>query len=137
MYGIARYQEVNPGLFTIITFPFLFGVMFGDVGHGSILLFFALGLLLVWKMVPNPSENVQNMLYSKWLILLMALFSIYCGFMYNEIFSLPMGLFKSNWAYDDYITPTGPHSDAHQVDPNYCYPFGVDPVRILITLDIN
>mmetsp|Transcript_34621 Transcript_34621/g.59354 ORF Transcript_34621/g.59354 Transcript_34621/m.59354 type:complete len:816 (-) Transcript_34621:68-2515(-) len=128
MYGIARYQEVNPGLFTIITFPFLFGVMFGDVGHGSILLLFALGLLLVWKMVPNPSENVQNMLYSKWLILLMALFSIYCGFMYNEIFSLPMGLFKSNWAYDDYITPTGPHSDAHQVDPNYCYPFGVDPL---------
>ena len=44
-YGIPRYQEINPGYFTIITFPFLFGVMYGDIGHGLILLLF-LGLLL-------------------------------------------------------------------------------------------
>ena len=32
-YGVPRYKEVNPGLFTIITFPFLFGVMYGDIGE--------------------------------------------------------------------------------------------------------
>ena len=26
-YGIAAHQEVNPGLFAIVTFPFLFSVM--------------------------------------------------------------------------------------------------------------
>ena len=41
-YGVPRYGELNPAVFTIITFPFLFGVMFGDVGHGLLILVFAL-----------------------------------------------------------------------------------------------
>lgn len=44
-YGVPRYKEINPALFSIMTFPFLFGVMFGDIGHGSLL--FLVGLCLV------------------------------------------------------------------------------------------
>ena len=47
-YGIPIYKEANPGLFTIISFPFLFGVMYGDVGHGLLLL--SLGIYLVFFM---------------------------------------------------------------------------------------
>lgn len=45
-YGIPNYQEANPTPISIVTFPFMFGMMFGDMGHGSILAMFATFLVL-------------------------------------------------------------------------------------------
>ena len=52
-YGIPAYQEANPAVFTVISFPFLFGVMFGDIYHGAILLVFSIWLMLASKKDPD------------------------------------------------------------------------------------
>jgi len=38
MYGTPTYSEIDPTPFIAITFPILFGLMFGDVGHGLVLI---------------------------------------------------------------------------------------------------
>jgi V-type H+-transporting ATPase subunit a len=59
-YGIARYREVNPGIFTLISFPFLFAVMFGDIGHGALMLLAALYLVLNEKKLASNNGEVKN-----------------------------------------------------------------------------
>jgi V-type H+-transporting ATPase subunit a len=61
-YGIAAYQEINPGLFTIITFPFLFAVMFGDVGHGLILATSAAAMILFERRLSKVEGEVSTRL---------------------------------------------------------------------------
>jgi len=43
-YGATRYADVDPTPFAAASFVFMFGMMFGDAGHGLLLM--ALGLLL-------------------------------------------------------------------------------------------
>jgi V-type H+-transporting ATPase subunit a len=54
-YGIPTYKEANPLLVSLVTFPILFGMMFGDIGHGTLL--FAAGAYLVWTHdTKNPTD---------------------------------------------------------------------------------
>ena len=43
-YGIPRYGEFDPTLPFAITYLLLFGAMFGDIGHGAVILLLAAGL---------------------------------------------------------------------------------------------
>ncbi|CAB4282621.1 unnamed protein product [Prunus armeniaca] len=127
-YGVARYQEANPAVYTCVTFPFLFAVMFGDWGHGICLLLGALILIArESKLSAQKLGSFMEMLFGgRYVLLLMSLFSIYCGLIYNEFFSVPFHIFGGS-AYKCRDTAC---SEAYTIglikyrDP---YPFGVDP----------
>ena len=116
-YGVPRYQEVNPALFAIPIFPFLFGVMFGDIGHGGVVL--ALALWIVWsKDAKQMLPDVYNMRY---LLLLMGSFAFYSGWIYNEFFSIPLNIFGSCYGHAKH------EEEADKIYEDCVYPFGFDP----------
>merc|ERR1719153_1459440 len=129
-YGVNSYREVNPSVYTIATFPFLFAVMFGDAGHGVIMLTAALWMILAEKSL-EPKRNVSE---------IFNIFSIYTGLIYNDIFSKSVNIFGSHWSAKNLTFTASDTSPIHleasmMLDPkdpsqysNTSYPFGVDPV---------
>lgn len=135
-YGVASYREMNPAPYTIITFPFLFAVMFGDLGHGAIMMLF--GLWMIRKEKGLAAQKTDNEIWNiffggRYIIFLMGCFSMYTGIIYNDIFSKSLNIFGSHWKVgrnsseimgNNYIQ-LDPGTAEYEKDP---YPFGMDPV---------
>ncbi|KAH8100229.1 H+-ATPase subunit [Cristinia sonorae] len=125
-YGIATYQEANPGLFAVITFPFLFAVMFGDIGHGAIILVAALWMIMRERQWAKQDlgEIWSMFFFGRYIILMMGAFSIYTGLIYNDIFSKTLHLFHSGWEWPE----DGPsNATVSAISNGHTYIFGLDP----------
>uniref|UniRef100_A0A7N8WTR7 V-type proton ATPase subunit a n=1 Tax=Mastacembelus armatus TaxID=205130 RepID=A0A7N8WTR7_9TELE len=139
-YGIGNYREINPAPYTIITFPFLFAVMFGDMGHGVVMTCAALYLVIrESRLLAQKSDNEMfNMVFAgRYIILLMGIFSIYTGIIYNDCFSKSLNMFGSGWSVRPMFVL---HVQLFlQLDPavpgvfNGPYPLGIDPIWNLAT----
>ncbi|KAM9173569.1 V-type proton ATPase 116 kDa subunit a 4 [Pangshura tecta] len=143
-YGVGSYREMNPAPYTIITFPFLFAVMFGDCGHGAVMLAFALWMVTNEKtLLAQKSDNeIWNTFFGgRYLILLMGIFSIYTGFIYNDCFSKSFNIFGSSWhtrpmfRNNTWNLHVLEENQVLQLDPavpgvysGNPYPFGIDPI---------
>ena len=157
-YGIPNYHEINPGYFTIITFPFLFGIMFGDVGHGLILFFITLYLFNLANknrkkqgpinsdelpfindknnnnsreinILDSPEDSMlKSFVQYRYFFLLCSIFGIFCGFMYNEFFAIPLNIFGT--CYTSKKNGELILSKEHRInapDKKCVYPVGLDP----------
>jgi V/A-type H+-transporting ATPase subunit I len=68
-YGIPRYREVDPSLLFALTFVLMFGMMFGDIGHGAVIVLAAwlgrgkLKDYTVFAMAAGASAMVFGALY--------------------------------------------------------------------------
>ncbi|CAK5105178.1 unnamed protein product [Meloidogyne enterolobii] len=99
-YGVASYLELNPAPYTIITFPFIFSCMFGDLGHG--ILMFLCGLYLVVRERNLEARQIKDEIFNmffggRYIILLMGLFSMHAGLVYNDAFAKSFSIFGSAW----------------------------------------
>uniref|UniRef100_A0A5F9DCU7 V-type proton ATPase subunit a n=1 Tax=Oryctolagus cuniculus TaxID=9986 RepID=A0A5F9DCU7_RABIT len=143
-YGVGSYREINPAPYTIITFPFLFAVMFGDCGHGIVMFLAALWMVLNERRLlaqKSSSEIWNTFFHGRYLILLMGIFSIYTGLIYNDCFSKSLNIFGSSWSvrsmfrngtWNTHIMETTPLLQLDPAVPGVYsgnpYPFGIDPI---------
>ena len=74
MYGLPAHNEMDPTIFVGITYSFIFGVMFGDVGQGLLLL---IGGSLVYHFKKAPLAGI---------IASAGVFSTIFGFLFGSIF---------------------------------------------------
>ncbi|MHA1888723.1 MAG: hypothetical protein DRO88_04010 [Promethearchaeia archaeon] len=81
LYGVTNYREIDPTPIVALTYPILFGLMFGDVGHGLVL--FALGLILI---LINRKNKESNMYDGGFLLLWLGIAAMGAGFLYGAFF---------------------------------------------------
>jgi V/A-type H+-transporting ATPase subunit I len=88
-YGASRYEDIDPTPFAAFSFVLMFGIMFGDVGQGIVLM--ALGLLL------RRSHGRLAALQSVWpLVVACGASGAFFGLLYGEFFG-PTGVVPTLW----------------------------------------
>jgi V/A-type H+-transporting ATPase subunit I len=80
-YGLPSYQELEPTLFVALSYVLMFGMMFGDAGHGSVLAAGGLTTLLAGRTRRIRDVGV--------LLLFGGLSSMVFGAVYGSCFGLP------------------------------------------------
>lgn len=85
-YGVPRFGEIDPTWLFGITFAVMFGMMFGDVGHG--LVFVAVGVVLRQKL------GIYNRLF-----IIAGVMAMLFGFLYGSIFGV------EHWLHPWWIAP--------------------------------
>lgn len=85
MYGLPSHNEMDPTIFVALTYTFIFGAMFGDVGQG-LCLFIGGGILYKTKKM-----NLAG------IISIAGIFSTFFGFMFGSFFGFEGTIIKPLW----------------------------------------
>lgn len=101
-YGVPRYKEINPAVISSVSFPFLFGLMFGDIAHGFILFLFGLFTFLRGRKLADWMRIEHLEMRSLGILLLMmGFFAVYAGLVYNDFLALPVTIVQSCYRVQD------------------------------------
>jgi V/A-type H+-transporting ATPase subunit I len=87
-FGVPAYHMVDPTLFVAITFLIMFGMMFGDIGHGLVLL---IGGALLSARVPGLADMGKLAVYC-------GVSSMIFGVLFGSVFGFE-GLIPALWLH--------------------------------------
>jgi len=91
--GFPRKGEINPVYLMAFAFPFLYGIMFADVGHGAILFLGGILLLIARnrKDMDKIGEIPRMVLFAAGIITLCGVSAMFWGYLFGEFFG-PSGV---------------------------------------------
>jgi V-type H+-transporting ATPase subunit a len=99
--------------------------MFGDIGHSLFLFCFAIYLLINNKTLSKSTNSmIQTLAQARYFLLLMSIFSFYCGLLYNDFLSVPL-------YFNSCYPKSGNKGDELTKDKECKYKFGLDPVWMI------
>ncbi|MCX9014707.1 MAG: hypothetical protein OIN89_07930 [Candidatus Methanoperedens sp.] len=81
MYGLPSYYELDPTWVVFVTFPLIFGMMYGDVGHGIIIFLLSMGIFLSGEKRFKKFTGFKD--FSP-ILMGCGVFSVIFGFLYGE-----------------------------------------------------
>ena len=97
--------------------------MFGDFGHGMVLLIFA---LYMCKSADKFSKGLLKDIFAfRYMLILMGFFATYCGLIYNDFISLKILALNSCYETDKF-SKNGFNEDVYIRKENCTYSLGFD-----------
>ena len=97
MYGLPDYHEIDPTIFIALTYSFIFGAMYGDLGQGLVLL---IGGFLLYKFKHMDLAGI---------ISCAGIFSSFFGIMFGSFFGFEDTVIKHVWLKPKTDKITLPH----------------------------
>src|SRR3989344_6587248 len=80
MFGLPGYKRFDPTIILSLFFPVFFGIAFGDVGYGAMLLVLSIFLRFTWG---RKSESIARLFN---ILIVGAVFTIFFGLLFGSLF---------------------------------------------------
>ncbi len=81
-YGLPGYREIDPTVFLGLSFLLMFGMMFGDVGHGLVLALIGAGITWLPYRIFLPMRSLGRV------VIMAGLAGTFFGFLFGSVFGV-------------------------------------------------
>jgi V/A-type H+-transporting ATPase subunit I len=98
-FGLPNHTEIDPVWFMALGFPIIFGLMFGDIGHGILLFLFALIGFIAKRRKVDAGEMINYFIQGSGMIMVIAVAAIFFGVLYGEFMGIDITGLQINGVY--------------------------------------